>query len=90
MVTICGVTKARSTVKVLATVDGLVIIAIPPQLLLLLLPRIAVAGMEERAVVTIGNVTKAMATVKVLVKVDGWLVGNSSNLTPPSDCCIWN
>ena len=74
VVTICGVTKARSTVKVLVPVDGLVIVAIPPQLLPLLLPAIAAAGMEDKAVVTIGGVTKARATAKVLVMVDGLVV----------------
>jgi len=72
VVTICGVTKARATVKMLVMVDGLVILlAIPPQLLQ---ARIAAVGMEDRAVVTICGVMKARATVKVLVTVDGLVI----------------
>ena len=68
MVTIGSVTKARSTVKVLVTVDGLVIVALP------LLPAIAAAGMEDIALVTIGGATKTRATVNALLTVDGLVV----------------
>ena len=64
----------KSRYAVLVTIPPQCPLLLPQRTLPLLLPRIAVAGMEDRAVVTIGGVTKARANVKVLVKVDGLVV----------------